>query len=546
MNKKPILLCVLDGFGIADNSEFNAVSMAKMPNYRRYLKDYPNSQLQTSGLDVGLPEGQMGNSEVGHMTIGAGRVIFQDLVRVNLAIQNRELERHQYLLELVKNLQNSGGTCHLVGLLSDGGVHSSFDHVVFLAKFLAQNKVKVALHAFLDGRDVAQKSAIDYLEKFLAETKYYDNVKIATISGRYFAMDRDNNWDRIQKAYEAIALGIGNYSDDPIKAVREFYEQGITDEFILPTVIRTLSPSPLAGEGRGEGFCNQSNFTPHQPNFTPHPNPLPQGERGQKDGDALLVANFRADRIRQISYALLDPDFKHFQTRKINFINRVALTEYSDQLNNFYQILFPPIQINNSLPEILAKKNLKQLRIAETEKYAHVTFFFSAGREKEFPGEDRILVKSPAVATYDLMPEMSAIELTNKLTAAIASDKYDFIIVNYANPDMVGHSGMVNPAIKACEIIDQQLGILEKAILAKNGLMIISADHGNIECMKDENNQPHTAHTTNPVPFILVGNDLDKIKLMNGKLSDIAPTILTLMKLNQPEEMTGQNLIVLL
>ncbi len=506
MNKKPVLLCILDGFGIADDSEFNAVSLAKMPNYHRFLKDYPHSQLQTSGLDVGLPEGQMGNSEVGHMTIGAGRIIFQDLVRINLAIQSSELEENKYLQTLVRNLQNSGKTCHLLGLLSDGGVHSSFDHIIFLAKFLAKNNVKVALHAFLDGRDVAQKSAINYLEKFLAATKDCSNVRITTISGRYFAMDRDHNWDRIQKAYEAIVNGVGNYSDDPIKAVKEFYNKEVTDEFILPTIVAK--------------------------------------ETKIEDGDALLVANFRADRIRQISDALLDPDFDHFETRKINFINKIAVTEYSDKLNNFYQILFPPIQINNSLPEILAKKNLKQLRIAETEKYAHVTFFFSAGREKEFPGEDRILVKSPAVATYDLMPEMSAIELTNKLTTAIALDKYDFIIVNYANPDMVGHSGLVNPAIKACEVIDQQLGILEKAILAKNGLMLISADHGNIECMKDENNQPHTAHTTNPVPFILVGNNLDKIKLGNGKLSDIAPTILTLMKLDQPREMTGKNLIL--
>ncbi len=321
MNKKPTLLCILDGFGIADDSEFNAVSLAKMPNYQRFLKDYPYSQLQTSGLAVGLPEGQMGNSEVGHMTIGAGRIIFQDLVKVNLAIQNRELENHQYLLELVNNLQNSGGTCHLLGLLSDGGVHSSFEHIVFLAKFLAKNNVKVALHAFLDGRDVAQKSAINYLEKFLAATKDCNNVRIATISGRYFAMDRDHNWDRTRKAYEAIANGAGNHSDDPIKAVRECYSKNITDEFILPTII-----------GKGTKI---------------------------EDGDALLVANFRADRIRQISYALLDPDFDHFDTRKINFINKIAITEYSERLNNFYQILFPPIQTNNSLPEILAKKNLR-------------------------------------------------------------------------------------------------------------------------------------------------------------------------------------------
>ena len=505
MNNKPVLLCILDGFGIADNSEFNAVSQALMPNYQRFLANYPNSQLQTSGLDVGLPEGQMGNSEVGHMAIGAGRVIFQDLVRINLAIQNHQLEERQYLQGLVKNLQSNGGTCHLIGLLSDGGVHSSFEHIVFLAKFLARNKVKVALHAFLDGRDVAQKSAVNYLERFLLETNDCGNISIATISGRYFAMDRDNNWDRTKRAYEAIALGIGNYSNNWREAINEFYQKDITDEFILPTVI-----------GKGGGI---------------------------KDGDALLTANFRADRIRQISYALLDPEFEHFKTKKIDFISRIALTGYSERLNNFYQILFPPLEIKNSLPEILAKKNLKQLRIAETEKYAHVTFFFSSGREKEFAGENRILVKSPAVATYDLKPEMSAIELTEKLVAAIKSDQYDFIIVNYANPDMVGHSGLINPAIKACEAIDQQLGIIEKEILAKDGLMIISADHGNIECMKDENNQPHTAHTTNPVPCILIGHNLAKIKLLDGKLSDIAPTILSLMKIDQPEEMTGKSLI---
>lgn len=503
---KPILLCILDGWGIDQNSDYNAISMAKTPNYRRYLATYPNSKIQTSGLDVGLPEGQIGNSEVGHMTIGAGRIIFQDLVRINLAIKNQELEQNQYLKQLVAKLQNSGKTCHLLGLLSDGGVHSSFDHIVFLAKFLAKNNVKVALHAFLDGRDVAQKSAINYLEKLLAATKGDNNVRIATICGRYFAMDRDKNWDRINKAYQAIVEGIGKYCDDPIKAVKESYEQGVTDEFILPTII----------------------------------------DRDSKieDGDALLMANFRADRVRQISHALLDSGFDNFPARKIDFAAKIAMTEYSTKLNDFYQILFPTIEIKNSLPEILAKRNLKQLRIAETEKYAHVTFFFSCGKEQEFPGEDRILVKSPNVATYDLKPEMSAVELTAKLVTAIKSNQYDFIIINYANPDMVGHSGLIDPAIKACEIIDQQLGFLEEAVLAKDGIMIISADHGNIECMKDRNNQPHTAHTTNPVPFILIGNNFGQIKLNDGKLSDIAPTILSLMNIDQPKEMTGRSLIL--
>jgi 2,3-bisphosphoglycerate-independent phosphoglycerate mutase len=502
---KPILLCILDGWGISKDANDNAISLADTPNYDRFLKNYPNSELQTSGLAVGLPDGQIGNSEVGHMTIGAGRVIFQDLPRINLSIESGELELNQYLQELVKNLQDSNKTCHLLGLVSEGGVHSSQAHIIFLAKFLAKNKVKVKLHAFLDGRDVAQKSALIYLKNFLLATKKYPHIQIATISGRYFAMDRDKNWDRIQKAYEAIVEAKGNNSQNAIEAVENHYKQNITDEFILPTIIDNYS--------------------------------------GIKEGDALLTANFRADRIRQISDALLDPEFKDFPIKKINFSYQLALTEYSDKLNKFYQILFPSIKVVNSLPEIIAGNHLKQLRIAETEKYAHVTFFFSCGQEKEFEGENRILIQSPAVATYDLKPEMSARELTNQLVKAIKADKYDFIIVNYANPDMVGHSGLIEPSIKACEVIDEQLGILEKLILEKNSIMIISADHGNIECMKDSNNLPNTAHTTNPVPFILISKSFNKVKLKNGKLSDIAPTILSLMNINQPNDMNGKNLI---
>ena len=499
MRKKPILLCVLDGWGIGEEKDdHNSIVQASLPNYQRFLKSYPNSQLETSGLAVGLPEGQMGNSEVGHMSIGAGRVIFQDLPKINNAIAYGSLEKDVKLQKLIAELKASQKSCHLMGLLSDGGVHSHINHIVFLAEFLAKNGVKVFLHAFLDGRDVAQKSALIYLEKV-------KNVEIATVSGRYYAMDRDKNWNRIKLAYDAIVSAKGEASKDANFLVNNSYEKNITDEFILPCVIADY--------------------------------------QGIQDGDALIFCNFRADRAREISDAILDDKFSEFETKRIKFSHRIALTEYSEKLNKFYEILFPSTEVKNSLPEILAAQGLTQLRIAETEKYAHVTFFFSCGVEKELVGEERIMVQSPAVATYDLKPEMSAREVGEKLSAAIKSDKFDFIIVNYANPDMVGHSGDLAASIKACEAIDNQLGNLEKLILEKDAVMLISADHGNIECMIDENHQPHTSHTTNPVPLILVGKNVENLKLQNGILSDIAPTILALMKVVQPVEMTGKNLI---
>ena len=487
---KPIVLCILDGWGIGDQSDqYNAIARANLPNYQRFFKTYPNSQLETSGLAVGLPEGQMGNSEVGHMTIGAGRVIFQDLPRINKAITDGVFAKNSKLQNLIADLKASKKTCHLMGLLSDGGVHSHIDHIIFLAEFLAKNGVKVLLHTFLDGRDVAQKSALN----FLGQCK---NIKIATVSGRYYAMDRDQNWDRIKLATDAIISAKGESFSDAISAVKNAYENNITDEFVKPCII--------------SDYC------------------------GIDEGDALIFCNFRADRARQISEKLFE---------NVNFSQSFALTEYSEKLNNFYEILFPPIEIKNSLPEILSAHNFTQLRIAETEKYAHVTFFFSCGVEKEFLGEKRILIKSPAVATYNLKPEMSANEVGEKLRGAVESEKFDFIIVNYANPDMVGHSGMLEPGIAACEAIDNQLGLLEKVILEKNGLLLISADHGNIECMLDENHHPHTSHTTNPVPFILIGKDVAGLNLDNGALNDIAPTILHLLKITQPKEMDGKNLI---
>lgn len=504
--KKPILLCILDGWGIGkEDPKTNAIFKANTPNYDQILANFPHSKIQTSGLDVGLPDGQIGNSEVGHITIGSGRVIYQDLPRINKAIEEKELEKNANLQALIKKCLSNNKPCHLLGLLSDGGVHSHQDHITYLAQILAKNNVKVKLHAFLDGRDVDQKSAIKFIEKFTKDNDKFPQIEISTISGRYYAMDRDNKWDRIKLAYDAIALANGIKKQNPITAIEESYQENITDEFIKPTII--------------------GNY------------------KGMEDGDALLVANFRADRIRQISHCLLDNNFKEFECKKINFSSSLAMTEYSEQLNKFYQILFPTIEIKNSLGEILQNKNLKQLRTAETEKYAHVTFFFSGGREQPFEGEDRILIKSPNVATYDLQPKMSAPEVGENLVKAINSNKYDFIVVNYANPDMVGHSGVFESAIKACEAIDIQLGELKKAILQNDGIMLITADHGNIENMVTIKGQPHTAHTTNPVPLILIGNNVAKIKLKDGSLADIAPTILHLLNINQPSEMTGKNLI---
>jgi len=447
----------------------------------------------------------MGNSEVGHITIGSGRIIYQDLPRINKAIASGELENNQNLQSLIKNCQTNTKTCHLLGLLSDGGVHSHQDHITYLAKILAKNNINVKIHAFLDGRDVEQKSAIKQIKKFEDDIKDFPNIKIATISGRYYAMDRDKKWDRIKLAYDAIVNAQGSKNNNPIKAIEESYEANITDEFLIPTVIDDFA--------------------------------------GIKENDALLIANFRADRIRQISHTLIDPEFKEFETKNFNFCEKTAITEYSDELNKHFSLLFSAIEIKNSLGEILEKNNLKQLRIAETEKYAHVTFFFSGGQEAEFKGEDRILIKSPDVATYDLMPKMSALEVGKNLQEAIESDKYNFIVVNYANPDMVGHSGVLDSAVNACEVIDNQLGILKEAILKEDGIMLITADHGNIENMITENGKPHTAHTTNPVPLILIGNEVKDKKMADGNLADIAPTILNLMNIQQPKEMTGTNLI---
>ena len=378
--------------------------------------------------------------------------------------------------------------------------------MIYLAKIIANAKVEVKIHAFLDGRDVDQKNAAKSIEKLNNEIKDYPNIKITTISGRYYAMDRDNKWDRIKLSYDAIINAKGKRLHNISEAINESYKSDITDEFIIPTI-------------------TEENFN------------------GINDGDAILIANFRTDRIRQISQAIIDPDFKEFTRKNINFCSAISMTEYSKNLNNYFSVLFSSIRIENSLGRILADNNLTQLRIAETEKYAHVTFFFSGGREEKHIGEDRILIKSPNVRTYDLKPEMSAIKLGQNLNKAIESNKYDFIVVNYANPDMVGHSGVMDSAVKACETIDNQLKTLEETILKQDGVMLITADHGNIENMLTKDGKPHTAHTINPVPLILIGNDISNIELDNGSLADLTPTILELLNLNKPKEVTGNSLL---
>ncbi len=512
---KPIVLCILDGWGSRTDSENNAIKLGHTPNFDRMTETCPMAYLQTSGLQVGLPDGQMGNSEVGHTNLGGGRVVLQDLPRINKSIANGEFPHIDQLRKFISQLKSTGGTCHLMGLLSPGGVHSHQDHIVALSQALSQAGIPVAIHAFLDGRDVPPQSAVGFMTKFEQDIDPLTGVKVATVSGRYYAMDRDNRWDRVERAYRAIAEAVGAKSDLALNAVKAGYENDITDEFILPTVIGDYD--------------------------------------GMKDGDALIMANFRADRAREIVTSFVDPNFNSF-TRKqpIKFCCCLGMSEYSEALNKFMSVLFPSERLKDTLGEVISQNGLTQLRIAETEKYAHVTFFFNGGSEEVYQGEDRILVPSPNVATYDLKPEMSAPEVTEKLLSAITSDKYDLIIVNFANPDMVGHTGIMSAAKIAVETVDNSLGQLERALKAVGGTMLVTADHGNIETMKDiTSGQPHTAHTTNLVPFILVNGaassylltDGEEFTLSDGCLADVAPTILTLMGLDQPQAMTGQSLL---
>lgn len=503
---RPALLCILDGWGWREDKHDNAIAQARTPNYSRMLKDCPHALLHTSGRAVGLPEGQMGNSEVGHMNIGAGRVVAQDLPRIDMAIEDGSLGNRPHLRELIAKAQAAKGAVHLMGLLSPGGVHSHQDHMVALVKVLGEARLPVFVHAFLDGRDTPPRSAKGFIQKFLKDIGGIPGVRMATLSGRYYAMDRDKRWDRVKKCYDALVDADAPRQADVFAALEASYAADVSDEFVVPTVLDDYA--------------------------------------GMADGDALLFANFRADRAREISLALLDKGFASFaHARVVDFSAAAGMTEYSAELATMMTAIFPPEDVRETLGEVMAEHGLKQLRIAETEKYAHVTFFLNGGREEPFAGEDRILVPSPKVSTYDHKPEMSAYEVTFKLEEAIGSGKYDLIVANYANPDMVGHTGVMSAAIKAVDAIDECLGRLRAAIEKAHGVMLLTADHGNIEMMKDpKTGEPHTAHTTFDVPIVAI-NAPAGTKLEDGRLADVAPTLLALMGIKQPAPMTGHALI---
>lgn len=506
-NPKPIVLCILDGWGERADAPDNAISLADTPTWDSMVANYPRSKLNASAKEVGLPDGQMGNSEVGHMNLGAGRVVLQELPKIDKAITDGTLGDGESFRKMMAALKASGGTCHLLGLLSPGGVHSHQDHMVELAKLADAEGIPVRIHGFLDGRDMPPKNGASDVAAFEDAISGLNDCRIATICGRYYAMDRDNRWDRVQKSYDCMVAGVGNPFDSAADAIADGYASDTTDEFILPAVIG--------------------------------------GYAGMNDGDGILMANFRADRAREILSALCDPAFDGFERDKsVSFAAQLGMVEYSSAHAEYMDAIFPPASLSNILGEIVADAGLKQLRIAETEKYAHVTFFLNGGREAVFEGEDRILVPSPKVATYDLQPEMSAPEVTTKLVEAIGSGEYGLIIVNYANGDMVGHTGVLDAAVKAAETIDQSLTALEKAVTDAGGVMLVTADHGNCDQMWDaENDGPHTQHTLNPVPFIMVNPPEYVTGLEEGRLADVAPTILRLINLPQPSEMTGHSLI---
>jgi 2,3-bisphosphoglycerate-independent phosphoglycerate mutase len=505
---KPVVLCILDGWGESAEREHNAIVQADTPNWDRLRATYPMSLLSASEADVGLPAGQMGNSEVGHMNIGAGRVVMQDLPRIDAAIADGSMAKNPALETYMTTLLKSGGVCHLMGLLSDGGVHAHQSHVAALARIVAARGIPVVIHAFLDGRDTSPQSALGYLQALEQAIAGGGNIFIGTVSGRYYAMDRDKRWERVKLAYDALVEAEGNHAPTARAAVEDSYEARKFDEFVLPTVI--------------------GNY------------------KGMKDGDGILMANFRADRARQLLEALVIADFLGFtRSRLVKFPAKLGMVEYSDLLSPQISALFPASTLANNLGELVSAQGMKQLRIAETEKYAHVTFFFSGGREEPYPGEERILIPSPKVATYDLQPEMSAPEVTAKLVEAVKSGRFDFIVVNFANTDMVGHSGDIEAAKKAVQAVDTAVGKLAAAVEEMNGALLITADHGNAECLHDEETgQAHTAHTLNLVPCLLVAKPFanQKAVLNDGVLADIAPTLCRLLGIAQPAEMTGRSL----
>lgn len=506
---RPVALIIMDGFGLRNDTVGNAVAQANKPNYDKYMSMYPHTTLTAAGEAVGLPEGQMGNSEVGHLNIGAGRIVYQDLTRITKSIREGEFFENETLLGAVKNAKQNNKALHIYGLLSDGGVHSHINHTLAMLEMCKNNGLEeVYVHAFLDGRDVAPDSSRGYLTRLQDKINELGVGKIATVQGRYYAMDRDKRWERVEKSYRAMVYGDGPKYRDPIEAVTKSYEQSVYDEFVMPTVIVDENDQPV-------GLI--------------------------QDGDSIAFLNFRPDRAIQLSQVFTNEDFRGFDRGEKHPKNLyfVCLTLFAESVGGY--VAYKPKELDNTLGEVLVQHGKKQLRIAETEKYPHVTFFFSGGRDVELPGEKRVLIASPKVATYDLQPEMSAYEVAEAAVNEINSDQFDTIILNFANPDMVGHSGMLEPTIKAVEATDECVGKVVDAVLAKGGVCLITADHGNADMVFDENGNPFTAHTTNPVPFIVTDKNVELRE--GGILADIAPTILDLMQLPKPAEMTGMSMI---
>ena len=500
------MLCIMDGWGERAETDNNAIAQANTPVYDRLRRESPTGVISASGDDVGLPDGQMGNSEVGHMNLGAGRVVPQDLPRIDTAVRNGTLASNRELLSFIDRVKGVGGRCHLMGLLSDGGVHSHQNHIAALTRILTEAGIEVLVHAILDGRDTPPKSALEAMGAF--DAARHPNARVATVIGRFFAMDRDNRWERVEIAYRAFALAEGRPVNSATAAINAAYVRGETDEFVEASII--------------------------------------EGYDGMRDGDGLLFANFRADRAREILATLVDPDFEGFERPFLpSFSARAGMVEYSTDLSRFLTTVIPPIDLEQTLGEVVADAGLRQLRIAETEKYPHVTFFLNGGREATFEGEERILIPSPMVKTYDLKPEMSADEVTDRLIKAIHGRTFDLIIANFANPDMVGHTGDLAAAIKAVETVDRCIGRVAGALESVGGTMFLTADHGNCETMTDpETGNPHTAHTTNLVPTILVNAPASVSGLASGRLADVAPTLLELMGLAIPDVMGGRSLLI--
>ena len=509
MNEKVKMLMILDGFGINPNKEGNAIALANTPNIDKLMKKYPVAEVHTSGADVGLPDGQMGNSEVGHTNIGAGRIVYQELTRITKSIEDGDFFTNQEFIDAIDNCKKNNSKLHILGLVSDGGVHSHIRHLYGLLEMAKRRDFEdVYIHCFLDGRDTPPASAETYIMQLEEKMKEKGVGKIASISGRFYAMDRDKRWERVKKCYDAIVNGEGNKSGSAISAIESSYQKEVFDEFVEPTLICN-GDTPIATIS---------------------------------ENDSVIFFNFRPDRAREITRALVDPNFDGFENKNLNLFF-VCFTSYDETMPNV-RIAFKKEPLVNTFGEVVSKHGYTQLRIAETEKYAHVTFFFNGGEEKQYEGEDRILIPSPKVETYDMKPEMSAYEVTEKVVDAINSQKYNAIILNYANPDMVGHTGSLEAAIKAIEAIDECVGKVVEAILNNDGTLLITADHGNSEQMIDyKTGEPHTAHTTNPVPLILVSND-NKYKIKTGRLADLAPTLLELMNIEKPKEMTGNSLLI--